>query len=59
MNFTYSVNNLLICIVLSLVSNAMAATNNNFKFPYEISLVDEKINNELLEYFHGKNEEQF
>ena len=59
MNFTYFVNNLLICIVFSLVSNAMAAANHNFKFPYEISLVDKETNSELLEYFHGKNEEQF
>lgn len=54
MNFTNAVNILFIRIVLSSVANGMAALNKKLKFPYEISLVDEKTNDELLQYFHGK-----
>lgn len=58
MIFTYAINILFIniLVVLSVVANRMetAESNSKLKFPYEIQLVDEKTNQELLKYFHGK-----
>lgn len=58
MIFTYAINILFIniLVVLSVVANIMktAVSNTKLKFPYEIQLVDDKTNQELLKYFHGK-----
>ncbi|XP_037824754.1 sulfotransferase 1C4 [Lucilia sericata] len=56
MNFTYAVNIVFIYLVHSTVANRMAALKTKLKFPYEISLVDEKTNEELLKYFHGEKD---
>ncbi|KAM7350263.1 sulfotransferase 4 [Cochliomyia hominivorax] len=57
MIFTYAANILFINIILlSSVVNRMAVLSTKLKFPYEINLVDEKTNEELIKYFHGEKD---